>query len=298
MTTFKPTLAGKPNYATLRFPCYASVKVDGLRCTVRNGVPYSRSQKVLPNRFLQAYVKEFAAGLNGFDGELVVGDLTAPDCYRASMSGIMSESGEPDFTFWVFDSVNFPGDSYENRYRILHKAGSKGPGSRVVMLPQALLHNLAALDTYEAEALAAGHEGVMLRDPYSNYKQGRATAIGQELLKVKRFADAEATVVGVREELHNGNRAETNEVGRTQRSSHQENKTGKGALGALICRGLTDYPGMEFDIGTGFSAAQRADLWGQDLIGKIAKYKHFPVGAHIKPRHPVFLGWRNPIDMS
>ena len=38
------------------------------------------------------------------------------------------------------------------------------------------------------------------------------------LLKVKRFVDGEALVIGVTEPMHNANEAKTNELGRTARS--------------------------------------------------------------------------------
>lgn len=31
--------------------------------------------------------------------------------------------------------------------------------------------------------------------------------------------------------------------------------------------------------------------------GRIVKYKHFPVGAKEAPRHPVYLGLRDPPDL-
>ena len=57
--------------------------------------------------------------------------------------------------------------------------------------------------------------------------------------------------------------------------------------------------GVEFSCGTGFSDAERADIWNNRdrYRGQFAKYKHFPVGVKDAPRHPVFLGWRNKIDM-
>jgi DNA ligase-1 len=113
--------------------------------------------------------------------------------------------------------------------------------------------------------------------------------------------DTEAVVVGVYEEMHNGNEATTNALGRTERSSHQDNKVGKGTLGGLEVRLLHDHAGFkaetEFKIGTGFDATMRRDLWVEPPIGKIAKVKHFSVGAKDKPRHPVFLGWRDERDM-
>jgi DNA ligase-1 len=73
-----------------------------------------------------------------------------------------------------------------------------------------------------------------------------------------------------------------------------------GTLGALKVRDVTT--GIEFNIGTGYTAAQRAELWAMwlagTLAGKIAKYKHFEVGVKEAPRFPVFLGFRNPLDMG
>jgi DNA ligase-1 len=297
---FRPMLAGKADFFSLRFPVFASVKIDGLRCTVRNGQPMSRSQKVLPNRFLRDWVARNAPFIEGLDGEVVVGPINAPDCYRASASGIMSEDGEPDFTFHVFDTIQGPTNSYKIRYaNIVGDHDNDFALDRIVVLQQHLITDMAQLDAFEAKALDEGHEGIMTRDPHSFYKEGRATSKGQELLKIKRFEDAEATVTGVEEEMHNGNEAQTNEIGRTKRSSHQENKTGKGVLGALVVTGLTAYPGIEFRIGTGFDAATRASLWQDNsILGKIVRFKHFPVGAKDAPRHPVFLGFRDERDMG
>ena len=61
--------------------------------------------------------------------------------------------------------------------------------------------------------------------------------------------------------------------------------------------------GVEFrEIGTGFTAQERADIWqdrriyAEDADAPLVKYKHFPSGAKDKPRHPVFLGWRDSRD--
>jgi DNA ligase-1 len=52
-------------------------------------------------------------------------------------------------------------------------------------------------------------------------------------------------------------------------------------------------------VGTGFTADQRADFWSrrEQLRGQLVKYKHFPHGVKDAPRHPVFLGFRDPEDM-
>ena len=68
----------------------------------------SRSGKVLPNKYIQDWAMKNGELLHGFDGELVVGMSTAPDCYNKSQSGIMSQDGEPDFTYIVFDNWLYP----------------------------------------------------------------------------------------------------------------------------------------------------------------------------------------------
>ncbi len=114
------------------------------------------------------------------------------------------------------------------------------------------------------------------------------------LLKLKRFTDAEAEVVGFEERMHNGNEATTNELGRTKRSSHAAGKTGRGDLGALQVR----YEGVEFNVGTGFTDEDRAAIWADQpaYLGRLAKFKFFSVGVKVAPRHPVFLGWRDRSD--
>ena len=79
------------------------------------------------------------------------------------------------------------------------------------------------------------------------------------LLKVKRFEDGEAGILAVEEQMHNGNEATTNELGRTQRSSHKENKVPMGTLGALVCKDVET--GIQFNIGTGFTDEVRQQLW-------------------------------------
>ena len=132
-----------------------------------------------------------------------------------------------------------------------------------------------------------------MRAPDGLYKTGRATSKGGELLKLKRFLDSEAEIEGTEEEMFNGNAAETNELGRTKRSTAKDGLVGKGTMGALRVRDVST--GVRFSIGTGFTAAERREDWRS---GDIVKYKYFPVGIKDAPRHPVYLGRRHPADIS
>lgn len=268
----------------LRFPVLASPKLDGIRATVRDGIVYSRNAKPIPNRHVQNTWGN--KSYDGLDGELIVGDPTDPACYRNTSSGVMSADGEPDVQFFVFDII---ADQVGFQARIDYLF--KKRVARINLLRHKTIHTLEEMQRYEAECLEAGFEGIMLRDPHGVYKYGRSTMREQGLIKVKQFQDAEAEIIGYEEKMHNGNEAQLDELGRTKRTSHKANKTGKGTLGALVCK---TPQGVEFNIGTGFSDVVASELWAvrDCLIGRSVTYKFFPTGSKEAPRFPVYKGLR------
>jgi DNA ligase-1 len=290
MSTLKPMLACK-DASKIRFPVYASPKLDGIRALVRDGVVLSRTLKPIPNQHVQRLFGR--PELEGFDGELIVGAPYGDDVMQRTTSGVMRIEGEPDVTYYVFDLWDCPDVVFTDRYEVLRENRKI---ASVLLLTQEKILTQNQLDEYEAECIAEGYEGVMVRDPYGKYKYGRATAKEGYLTKIKRFEDSEAVVVGVEELMHNDNEATTDNLGHTKRSTHAAGKRPAGVLGALVCE---TPAGVRFNIGTGFSAEQRALLWDKpELIGKYAKYRHFAVtGVKDAPRFPVFLGFRHPEDM-
>lgn len=288
-TLFKPMLACEADLTKLRFPLLASPKLDGIRAIVRDGVVFSRSNKPIPNKFVQEQFNTFEY----FDGELIVGDPTAHDVYRQTTSHVMSQD-KVDFPvkFFAFDHIENLAESYDKR---VFKIGKRLP-SKVVLHKQYEVESLDHLIRIEEVCLTQGYEGLILRDFNAPYKCGRSTVNEGYLLKLKRFSDAEAIVIGFEERMRNDNEAVISELGRTKRSSHKANKHGRGDLGALVCR---TGDGVEFNIGTGFDDLQRAAIWANrdNVLGQFAKFKFFPVGVKEAPRHPVFLGWRDVRDM-
>lgn len=288
---FKPMLATDFEPSKLRFPVLASAKLDGIRAIVRDGVVYSRSNKPIPNKHVQAKFKH----LTHFDGELIVGEPTSETVYRDTVSIVMSDDKPADdVRFFAFDHIGDLDVGYIQRLKLL-KEESLGRRSEVYVHVQVEVTDLDQLASFEAECLDLGYEGLILRDPASPYKMGRSTVKEGYLLKVKQFVDAEAEVIGFEERMHNGNIATTSELGRTKRSSHKAGKSGRGDLGALVCR---TPQGVVFNIGTGFTDAERERVWANrdQFLGQLAKYKYFPVGVKEAPRHPVFLGWRDKRD--
>lgn len=289
-------LASPANLEKLKFPLLVSPKLDGIRATVVNGQLVSRKLKPIPNEATRKAFESHA--LEGLDGELIVGSETDHDVYRKTNSGIMTVAGDPRARFFVFDKWDSD-DSFLTRngkiYQTLAGNLDVYEAARVVQVEQEYALNMDDLLDIEQRTLAKGYEGLMLRDPQARYKFGRSTPKEGILLKLKRFTDSEAVILDVVEEMANLNEATYDERGYTKRSSHQDNKVGKGRMGALVVRDLVS--GVEFQIGTGFSAADRAEFWEQDMRGKIVKYKSFSIGVKDKPRFPSFLGLRSEIDL-
>lgn len=289
MKNFKPMLASPADLDNIRYPVFASPKLDGIRASVVGGRLLSRTLKEIPSRHVFNILSR--PEYEGLDGELIVGAPTHPDCYRNTVSMVMADNKVFAYTYYVFDKWDSPSPFSSRRLDVLPVATH----DYMELVRHTEIWNRERLDEYEAQQVGMGHEGIMLTDPNGKYKFGRATVKGGELLKVKRFVDSEAVVIGIEEEMFNGNEAQTNELGRTKRSTAKGGLVGKGTMGALIVRDVKT--GVEFNIGTGFTAADRLNFWSwvheaPKAPPIIVKYKFFPVGVKDKPRHPVYLGLR------
>lgn len=287
----KPMLATACEDITqVKFPVFASPKLDGVRALVIDGVLMSRSLKPIPNQ----YAQELFSGLpDGTDGELIVGRPNN-DPYRETVSAVMREDGEePTLNFHIFDNFNLS-LPFRSRFECV---STYKRWKRVKIVPHILMENLEDLEGFESKMLLEGFEGTMIRSPNGPYKHGRSTLREGYLLKLKRFKDSEAEVLSVYEQMHNDNEAETNELGRTERSTKKEGMIPAGILGGFEVRDIKSD--VEFRIGGGFTLEDRTELWKirQQLIGRLAKYKYFPTGSKDKPRFPVFIGWRDKIDI-
>lgn len=287
----KPMLAVVcEDISKLNFPVMASPKLDGVRALVVDGQLLSRSLKPIPNQHCQ---KLFASLPEGTDGELICGAANE-DPYRRTVSAVMSEDGTPDVMFYVFDNFKHSGDFY-SRFEYISGLLAANPNVKVVF--HKWCADSSELEQFEEKCVEMGFEGAMVRDPHGPYKFGRSTAKEGYLLKLKRFVDSDAKILGTYERMRNDNEATTNELGRTARSSHKENKHGHGDLGGFELQDI--HTGVEFRCGTGLTADDRIQMWAMrdDLVGQIIKYKFFPTGSKEKPRHPVFLGFRSKIDI-
>ena len=306
MTAIKPMLAkaAPEDLSVLTYPLLVQPKFDGIRALIVDGVVQSRSGKPIPNKDIQARYgrQEF----NGLDGELLVGDPRDPNAMQNTSTIVMApDKSAYGCVFHVFDKWDHAGDYTLRAMKAAEQIrDAPGRGAGIVFVQSEIALNADMVETWEAAFVDAGYEGAILRAD-APYKHGRSGSKGP-LLKLKRFIDFEAVVIGVEERMHNQNERKRDAFGRTERSTAKAGLVPAGDLGKLVCRALNGpHEGQEFGCGTGFTAEQRKTLWdlylttgGAPPLGRIVKVKSFPVGVKDAPRFPTFLGFRDPLDMG
>ena len=151
------------------------------------------------------------------------------------------------------------------------------------MLPNVtcLANELVDLDTdagqlrykeINAQAVAGGYEGIMIKDPEAGYECKRSVA----WLKLKPFIEVSLEVVDV------------------------EEGTGRnvGRLGAIVCQGVDDGKTIRVNVGSGFSDSDRDSYWASrdSLLGQIVEVRADAVTQNqdgtYSLRFPRFLRFR------
>ena len=250
-------------------PCVVSPKIDGVRCVIHQGVAMSRSLKPLPNRALQLAL----AGLpDGLDGELAVGEPSAPDVFERTRSVVMSRDDPTPATFWAFDLADPQICAFREREEQIAEIVEEREDDAVRRLQHVWVDSLAKLNALESVATTSGFEGVMIRRPSAAYKFGRSTLKEGALLKFKRWRDAEFLVADIEQRREGGAPVEE--------------------LGALVClsgAGERFHAPLQRQ-----SRAVRAALWARrdSLIGLSATVKFQDLTAPGVPRFPTLLRLR------
>jgi DNA ligase 1 len=270
----------------------ASPKLDGIRCVIHPILgPVSRNLKPIPNDYIRGILnKELLWYL---DGEIVTYTNGVMDSFNDVSSKVMSRAGEPEFRLRVFDYFLFPKAEFMDR--IIGSINIAGAvlSEHVGIVPHQHLDTPDDFLVYAAQCVSGGYEGAMYRDPQGGYKYGRSTLTESWLVKWKTFMDAEGTVVGFEEKMHNANEATVDALGRTERSSHKAGMVPTGTLGALVL----DTSWGQLRVGTGYTDQQRAAIWAakSQYVGRTVTFKYQAEGSKDLPRFPVFKGWRNDV---
>jgi DNA ligase 1 len=300
----KPYKLSEADLDNLRYPVICQPKLDGFRCVIRNGKALSYSLKPIRNKFVRDWLEHNFSVHGKFwtliDGELMLRDRTSS--FQQIQSAFNSFAGAPNFQFHIFDNV--PRDHFDYPF-VARGVGYWRPewcdvDSRLVNVINIKCSDKNDVLHMEKQMLSYGYEGIIIRDPNAPYKFGRSTLKEGYLLALKRFTDAEAKIIGAYPLERNLNEAEVNAHGLLERSSSQLYKFADNLLGGFTVVGLNGpFKGVEFNVGSGFTNAQRVEFWREPSIssGRIIKYKYQACGSDKKPRQPIFLGFRSKEDL-
>ena len=279
----------KRHYADVKplYPCLAQIKYDGICGRTHDGDLLSRPGKMFPNKTLQRLCAHLPHGL---DGELMIRNTATGDPeHRSVIGGAAQQIGFPElpdplqWEFYIFDMWTREGPyNYTHLWEYFSH-----PGLQVHTVATHVINSKEELDVFYQEAIDAGHEGIIIRNPKALYKPGRATKRGWQLIARKPQYKSTATVVGYKELMINGNPQEVDNFGRAKRSSSQDMKYPGQTLGALI---LSHPKFGEFSVGTGFSSYERGVYWRQreKLKGKLVTFNYESLSPYNKPLQPVF----------
>ena len=302
----KPMLAVDADPEKIQYPCIVMPKWDGVRGINLNGRFTGRSLEPHGNRWLQQLFSYDA--FQGLDGELVLNGADPASLCRLTTSAVNTQEGEPDILWYLFDYIHphVEGTSYMYRLVELEKHVKqlsnnmdrrvREAATRLRLVPWANCQNSDQLEQYETQALQEGYEGIVIRDPFARHKNGRSTVNQGGFLRIKRFSDGDAVVIGITEGRKNNNEATINALGRTERSSHKANMVPNGMVGNMLCK---DAEGKEFIVAPGcMTHMQRKHFFKhpEDLLGYTIRYKKFLHGQKDAPRFPTFQGFRIDAD--
>lgn len=239
---------------------YMSEKLDGIRAIWDGNNLVSRNGNVFP---APSWFKDRLPKDVKLDGELWLGRKQFDETSSIIRSG-SQDKGWNKISYMTFDIPDIKAGVVEERWDKLRVLIRKVNNPQVQVLQQIKCENAAQLMKLLDVVITLGAEGLMLRKPKSYYEGKRSST----LLKLKRFYDAEAKVIGHEPLLSAG-------------------KIVPGAVGALNC--INDK-GIRFEVGTGFTMNQRYNM---PAIGSTITYKYQELQKSGKPRFPVYVGVRD-----
>ena len=248
-TNMKPMLARKWKDTTPPRGWWMSEKLDGIRAIWTGSKFISRTGKdFTPPAWFTAQMPNCI-----LDGEFFLGR----GMFQQTQS-IITAKADRDWSgvrYMIFDKVD--GDKFEKRMDYLQ---SLDIPAHCQVVEQIKCKSSSHMEEFEQSIINQGGEGIMMRRARSAYKHSRSS----DLLKVKRYDDSEATVIGY------------------------EDGEGKhaGRLGTLLCK----WGERVVRLGTGFTDSQRET---PPTLGESVTFSFFGVTDGGAPRHPVFLNVRH-----
>ena len=243
-------------------------KLDGVRCITvvnyeaRTVVQYTRNGKVLEN--FSHITDSLLTHIDDLGRSYVLDGEVVSDSFQTLMKQVHRKDDvqSGDARLMLFDMIPLvefkEGKSTLGQRRRSNLLRSFKPTfnkcGNIDVIPQIEVNldemvGEVQFRAYNKEAIEAGFEGIMIKDPNAMYECKRSAS----WLKMKPFIEVSLTVTAV------------------------EEGTGKneGKLGALICEGEDDGKVIQVNVGSGFTDDQRAEYWADKdtMLGQIVEVR-------------------------
>jgi DNA ligase-1 len=235
---------------------WVSEKLDGVRARWDGKQLISRGGKSFapPPWFVKGFPEQ------ALDGELWISRGRYEDV-MSIVTKTKPHEGWRQVRLMIFDLPENPG-RFEERVAAMRKLAERTQSNYLQLIEQFRVPDEEALMQRLDAVIAAGGEGLMLHHTEAVYRSGRS----EDLLKLKRFDDAEAVVIGY--------------------------KSGKGKYQGMVgSLKVRREDGREFYIGSGLADSQRRQ---PPAIGSVVTYRFQGLTGTGLPRFPVFLRERKP----
>ena len=211
--TYDPaTTTTKNKKNDIVFPCYVQPKLDGLRCIcylVPNGSSSSGEPKVVAQSRTGAYfetVEHICAELQPIllktPGLILDGELYTAELPFEELAGLIKRKKASDtnvnrqcIKYHIYDIV-VDGDYSERHDRIVGAISKADKCHHLEVVDTRLINGLSEFRQAFGEYVAAGYEGIMLRNADGVYRQNYRS---HDLQKYKEFVEAEYPIVGFKE---------------------------------------------------------------------------------------------------
>jgi DNA ligase 1 len=312
---FKPMLCPneKVDLETIKYPVMASYKLDGIRCIFHPQLGIiSRSLKPIVNKQLKEkfkHILDFCENKNIIlDGEIYSHDLT----FQEITSFVMTKDLEDPKTvkknkgilkipeslkYYCFDSLLYHRlDTelipFETRSTVTANVVDEIQIS-IIHCSQYYIDNPDDVDKMFNMAIHKDYEGLILKDPQSPYKFGRATINQGYCYKVKPFKTFDAQIKNVQQatEVDPAAEKKTNELGRSVTSK----KKGDRVLIEKASAFIVEYGSHDLKVSLAMTDSEKEEVWKnkESYIGRVIEYKGMMVGSKDVPRHPVMVRFRD-----
>lgn len=178
----------------VKFPCYASPKLNGFRLLNDKGTHYAKSGETYDTSNAPHHLKKLFDEISNFklDGEIYSHGMPLQEIISAwRVPTLASER----LKYYIYDIPN-PELTVEKRLILLENLGLLS-FKDITIVKSTLINTQEEYDKYYSDALEAGYEGVVTRNCGSFYEFGKRSG---DMIKRKPRPDSEAKVIGTTED--------------------------------------------------------------------------------------------------